>query len=296
MHNLREDWIPSAPHHSLDTLKQLFFLAKELDEFSHPRSFEVAFSASYKILSHSASFSELANMTCQHLSISKFDLWRNKSLWTLLKKTWESNKLCDAADHEESEEFQPMNLNPPHLPPNFKMDVMVTHKKHEVYAATMESDSQLDQDARNSGAEKDLHNLKARLTGHLLSRTSGSHPAAVMMLPRASVSTTTKTTLKPSSSFTLSIPSPSTAVTPAPPKGAIPWTACRFDANACRLGSKQRYTSQECSTQDSGTRDPTTHQHTPFSPDRTLYAANVLTTDAFRRVIQDKSSRYLSSL
>jgi hypothetical protein len=259
--------VPSAPHDTSSTLQQLAFLAQQLDELQErdtrepPRSFEDAFSASSEMLSRSASFSELANMTCKHLNISKFDLWRNKPLWTSLKKTWESNKLC-AAEHEES-----------------NMGVIV-RKKHEIYAATMEAmeaDSPLDQDARNSFAEKERHNLNAPVTGHLLSRMSGSHPAAVMMTPpRASASNTTKPTSKPSSSITLWIPSPSPSLTPATP-------------------------SQECTTVDFVARDRPTPQHMPSSPatpvmafQGPMYATNVLTTDAFRRVIQDKSCRYLS--
>ena len=264
-HNLGEDGIPSVPHDSSSTLKQLACLAQQLDELTisfdtseHPRSFEDACSAS-KILSRSASFSELANRTCQHLNISKFDLWRNKPLWTSLKKTWELNKLR-AAEHEAS------------------MDVIV-RKKHDIYAATMEAmeaDSPLDQGASNSFAEKERHNSNAPVTGHLLSRMSGSHPAAVMTPPRASGSNTSKPTSKPSSSITLWIPSPSPALTPAPP-------------------------SQECTTLDFVARDRTTPQHTPSSPatpvmsfQGPMYATNVLTTDAFRRVIQDKTCRYLS--
>jgi hypothetical protein len=234
----------SAPQDTSRTLQQLAFLAQQLDELQerdtreHPRSFEDAFSASSDMLSRSASFSELANRTCKHLNISKFDLWRNKPLWTSLKKTWESNKLC-AAEHEES-----------------KMDVIV-RKKHEIYAATMEAmeaDSPLDQDARNSFAEKERHNLNAPVTGHLRSRMSS----------------------KPASSIKLWIPSPSPLLTPATP-------------------------SQKCKTLDFVARDRTTPQQAPSSPatpvmacQRPMYATNVLTTDAFRRVVQDKSCRYLS--
>jgi len=171
-------------------LEQLEILAKRLDGFATPSRHDDAYSESFNILCNSSSFSELADKTCQHFKISKFDLWNNKPLWNSLKKTWaafESNKPSAA---EESKENAHTHLLP--KVPRIKhtantWDSIVSHKKHQVSGCIMiESDSRTSShstvggEACNLVAGEDLRSVKAQVTGHLLSRMSGSHPAAVM--------------------------------------------------------------------------------------------------------------------
>ena len=208
-------------------LEQLVILAKRLDGFATPSRHDEAFSESFNILCNSASFSELADRTCQHLKISKFDLWSNKPLWNSLKKTWaafESNKPGAAEESQKNEHTHllPKVPRPEHTANTW--DSTVSHKKHQVCCIMIESDSRLSSDSRMDGeacnlvAGEDLRSVKAQVTGHLLSRMSGSHPAAVITCPRSSPSTPTKrTTSKPSSSISVmsSAPSPSPGLTPA---------------------------------------------------------------------------------
>jgi hypothetical protein len=174
-------------------LEQLVILDKRLDGFATPSRHDDAFSESFNILCISASFSELANRTCQHLKISKVDLWSNKPLWNSLKQTWaafESKKPSAAEDSKENEHTHllPKVPRPEHTANTW--DSIVSHKEHQVCCIMIESDSRtssdstIDGEACNLVAGEDLRSAKAQVTGHLLSRLSGSHPAAVITCHR----------------------------------------------------------------------------------------------------------------
>jgi len=49
----------------------------------------LSFSVSYTELAQSSCFNELADLTCQRLNISRFELWRNKAVWVSLKQAWQ---------------------------------------------------------------------------------------------------------------------------------------------------------------------------------------------------------------
>jgi len=111
-------------------LEQLVILAKRLDGFATPSRHDDAFSASFNILCNSASFSELADRTCQHLKISEVDLWSNKPLWNSLKQTWaaiESNKPSAA---EASKENEHAHLLPKVSRPDMKLSSFRTKLFH----------------------------------------------------------------------------------------------------------------------------------------------------------------------
>ena len=174
-------------------LEQLVILAKRLDGFATPSRHDEAFSESFNILCNSASFSELADRTCQHLKISKFDLWSNKPLWNSLKKTWAAFESNKPSASEESQENEHTHLLPKVPRPEHTVntwDSIVSHKKHQVCCIMIESDSRnssdstIDAEACNLVVGEDLRSVKAQVTGHLLSRMSGSHPAAVITCPR----------------------------------------------------------------------------------------------------------------
>ena len=184
----------------LVVLEQLVILAKRLDGFARPDN---DFSESFKILCNSASFSELADRTCQHLKISKFDLWSNKPLWNSLKTTWAALESSKPSATEESKEIEHTHLLPKVPRPEHTAntsDSIVSHKKHQVCCIMIESDSRLSSDSRMDGeacnlvAGEDLRSVKAQVTGHLLSRMSGSHPVAVITCPRSPPVTPTKNT------------------------------------------------------------------------------------------------------
>ena len=61
--------------------------AKLAREHSAPAG--LPFSPSYMELAQHSSFNELADLTCQRLNISRFELWRNKAVWVSLKQAWQ---------------------------------------------------------------------------------------------------------------------------------------------------------------------------------------------------------------
>jgi hypothetical protein len=61
--------------------------AKLAREHSAPAG--LSFSPSFMELAQHSSFNELADLTCQRLNISRFELWRNKAVWSSLKQAWQ---------------------------------------------------------------------------------------------------------------------------------------------------------------------------------------------------------------
>jgi hypothetical protein len=130
---------------------------------------------------NSGSFSELAEKACQHLKISKFDLWRNKPLWNSLKKTWESTKPpqpCASSDLKAKY-------------PRFGKRKISSAIFFEPDSGSSGSSSTFPEipraeDARVSKPDAKIHSLKAQVNHHLLSRTSGprSQPGVVVCWPQ----------------------------------------------------------------------------------------------------------------
>jgi hypothetical protein len=111
-------------------LEQLVILAKRLDGFATPSRHDDAFSASFNILCNSASFSELADRTCQHLKISEVDLWSNKPLWNSLKQTWAAIESNKPSASEESKENEHAHLLPKVSRPDMKLSSFRTKLFH----------------------------------------------------------------------------------------------------------------------------------------------------------------------
>jgi len=137
----------------------------------------------------SGSFSELAEKTCQHLKISKFDLWRNKPLWNSLKKTWESWESTKPPQPCASSDLQAKDPNakdPRFGKRKISSAIFIEPDSGSSGSSSTFSDIPRAEDARVSKPDAKIHNLKAQVTNHLLSRTSGpgSQPGVVVVWPQ----------------------------------------------------------------------------------------------------------------
>jgi hypothetical protein len=141
---------------------------------------------------NSGSFSELAEKTCQHLKISKFDLWRNKPLWNSLKKmelaqaTWESTKPPQPCASSDLQAKDPTAKDPRFGKRKISSAIFIEPDSGSSGSSSTFSDIPRAEDASVSKPDAKIHNLKAQVTNHLLSRTSGpgSQPGVVVVWPQ----------------------------------------------------------------------------------------------------------------
>ena len=121
--------------------------AKLAREHSAPAG--LPFSPSYMELAQHSSFNELADLTCQRLNISRFELWRNKAVWSSLKQAW---KLTERGRATASD--------------SVRVHITETATRESV---PLVSDS-IPEDGRAAREE---------VTEHLLARMRGAQPGAV---------------------------------------------------------------------------------------------------------------------
>ena len=137
-------------------------------------------------LLNSGSFSELAEKTCQHLKISKFDLWRNKPLWNSLKKTWATWESTKPPQPCASSDLQAKDPNARFGKRKISSAIFIEPDSGSSGSSSTFSDIPRAEDARVSKPDAKIHNLKAQVNNHLLSRTSGprSQPGVVVVWPQ----------------------------------------------------------------------------------------------------------------
>jgi len=147
-------------------------------------------SNSFHALMKSQSFSELADKTCEQLSLSRYDLWHKKALWNSLKVTWASMQSKAQLPKIASRPRAQM----PSPPSKIVLDSpavedcespAIALRKHEANVAMHKGSSS--DDMHQAPAFVDMRpaqELRDLMTQHLLARMRGLGGAVVLVTHR----------------------------------------------------------------------------------------------------------------